>query len=177
MAQVTTVTSEALQAKVRQLLPSQQGFGEDLQASNVILPIIDLTETASGSVLRQDLQIASGLTDTSFSVNNTTSTLVSGTGFYLINYYLVVRSASSVAREADISVTDGSSTKKIIQVASGAGISGRTYDNFGSVVIFLRSGESITATAIDTASFVVGSLRQIADINGNLINPTGFTAE
>jgi len=177
MAQVTTVTSEALQAKVRQLLPSQQGFGEDLQASNVILPIIDLTETASGSLLRQDLQIASGLTDTSFTVTNATSTLVTGTGFYLINYYLMVRSATSVARDADISVTDGSSTKKIIQVASGAGISGGIYDNSGSVVIFLRSGESITATAIDTASFVVGSLRQIADINGNLINPTGFTAE
>lgn len=177
MAQVTTVTSESLQAKVRQLLPSQQGFGEDLQASNVILPIIDLTETASGSVLRQDLQRASGLTDTSFRVTNTTSTLVSGTGFYLINYNITVRSATSTARSANISITDGLTTKKLLEVESGAGVAGGIYQSIGDIVVFLRSGESITATAIDTAAFVLGSLRQIADISGNLVNPTGFTAE
>ena len=38
MPQITPITSEALQAKIRQLLPSQIGFGEDLQAQNVIVP-------------------------------------------------------------------------------------------------------------------------------------------
>ena len=55
MSQIISITSEALQATVRRLLPSQQGFGEDLQASNVILPVIDLTPTAEGSQLPNDL--------------------------------------------------------------------------------------------------------------------------
>ena len=45
MAQLINLTSEALQATIRRLLPSQQGFGEDLQATNVVTPIIDLTPT------------------------------------------------------------------------------------------------------------------------------------
>ena len=51
MAQIINITSEALQATIRRLLPSQQGFGEDLQATNVVQPIIDLTPTAEGTVL------------------------------------------------------------------------------------------------------------------------------
>ena len=53
---ISSVTSEALQAKLRQLLPSQQGFGTDLSASDTIVPIIDLTASAEGSDVRQDLQ-------------------------------------------------------------------------------------------------------------------------
>ena len=55
MAQLISITSEALQATVRRLLPSQQGFGEDLQATTVVTPIIDLTPSAEGSETRQDL--------------------------------------------------------------------------------------------------------------------------
>ena len=46
---ISSVTSEALQLKLRQLLPSQQGFGTDLTASNTIVPVIDLTAAAEGS--------------------------------------------------------------------------------------------------------------------------------
>ena len=61
MSQIIRITSEALQATVRRLLPSQQGFGEDLQASNVITPVIDLTPTAEGSQLPIDFARALGL--------------------------------------------------------------------------------------------------------------------
>ena len=45
--EIITVNSEALQTTIRDLLPSQNGFGSELQASNVITPIIDLTATAA----------------------------------------------------------------------------------------------------------------------------------
>ena len=32
MPEITTITSESLQAEVRRLLPSQRGFGSDLEA-------------------------------------------------------------------------------------------------------------------------------------------------
>lgn len=56
MAQVKPVTSEALQATVRRLLPSQNGFTEDLQASNVIIPTLNLTPSAEGSELPLELR-------------------------------------------------------------------------------------------------------------------------
>ena len=52
MSQIIPIVSEALQATVRRLLPSQNGFGEDLQASNVIVPIVNLTPSAEGTELR-----------------------------------------------------------------------------------------------------------------------------
>ena len=59
------INSQELEDKVRNLLPSQGGAGAgfDLSASTQIIPIIDLTESAEGSNIRQDLQ-------TSFSFNN-----------------------------------------------------------------------------------------------------------
>ena len=77
MAQIKSITSEALEATVRNLLPSQQGFGEDLQAQNVIVPIIDLTPTAEGSQLPTSLQQAYGFDDiTSFNITNATTAIV-----------------------------------------------------------------------------------------------------
>ena len=85
MAQITTITSEALQSTIRRLLPSQQGFGEDLEASNVIQPIIDLTPTAEGTQLPFDLQTAINFTDaTAFKAQGSTVTVASTPGFYRI---------------------------------------------------------------------------------------------
>ena len=56
--EIITVNSEALQTQIRDLLPSQHGFGSELQASNVITPIIDLTAAAEGSGLPSYLQTA-----------------------------------------------------------------------------------------------------------------------
>ena len=85
MAQITSVTSESLQAKIRELLPSQQGFGEDLQAQNVIVPIVDLTAAAEGSdvPLYQQQAIAFG-SQTAFDVSNTTTVIANTAGFYRI---------------------------------------------------------------------------------------------
>ena len=68
MAQEFVINSEAIESKINQLLPSQGGFGAgvDFSASTMVIPIVDLTETASGSALRQDLQTSLG-----FEVTNT----------------------------------------------------------------------------------------------------------
>ena len=82
---ISSVTSEALQLKLRQLLPSQQGFGTDLSASDTIIPIVDLTASAEGSDVRPDLQnaIAFG-SQTAFSANNNTDVIANSPGFYRI---------------------------------------------------------------------------------------------
>ena len=84
--QITRITSEALQATIRRLLPSQQGFGEDLQATNVITPIIDLTPTAEGSSVPESLQQALAYgSQTVFSQTNAGDVaIISTAGFYRI---------------------------------------------------------------------------------------------
>ena len=85
MAQEFTINSEAIESKINSLLPSQGGFGAgiDFSASTMIIPTIDLTETASGSSLRVDLQSAfSHAGITAFNVSNATTTIVSTTGYW-----------------------------------------------------------------------------------------------
>ena len=41
--------------------------------------------------------------------------------------------------------------------------------------MFLAAGESLQAQADDASCFIQGSTRQIADINGTLVQPVGFT--
>ncbi len=83
--EIITVNSEALEAQVRDLLPSQNGFGSELQASNVIQPIIDLTAVAEGSGVGENLQTAIAFgSQTAFSAENTSDVVASSTGFYRI---------------------------------------------------------------------------------------------
>lgn len=177
MAQITSVTSESLQAQIRQLLPSQQGFGEDLQATNVITPIIDLTAAAQGTTTPEFLQRALNFGGaTTFNVVNTTTTVLSNAGFYEFygqtNLSLNIAQANFVA----IYLNDGATDKQIYGLAKNVSTSFSEY--FGETfkfIVFLRSGDSVKITG--TNAQAIGSFRQVADVNGNLVNPTGFTPQ
>ena len=121
MPQITSVTSESLQATVRRLLPSQVGFGEDLQAGALQ---ISYTDSICG-----------------------------------------------------IQITDGVTTKNILRFAADAKADGGTVSYTQNLVVFLNSGDTLRAFSNNAANFLDGSARQIADISGNLINPTGYTGE
>ena len=178
MAEITSVTSELLQAKIRTLLPSQQGFGEDLQAQNVIVPIVDLTETAEGSSVRQDLQTALAFGSvTSHLVNNTTTVIVNTTGFYRVFGACTVGEASSASRSGVIQLSDGSTTKNIWGMRVTATSANVTTSLNYDFVTFVGVGESIKIFSGATDIFFEGNTRQIADINGVLVNPSGFTPQ
>jgi hypothetical protein len=177
MAQIINITSEALQATIRRLLPSQQGFGEDLQASNVIQPIIDLTPTAEGSILREDLQTAVTLTQASaFDVVATTTSIASTPGFYRITGAATIEPNSGDDRTVSIRITDGISTKKVWLARTKPNTNTSNSSYFLNFVFFLDTGETAQA-ASDSDCSVTGSVRQIADKQGNLVNPTGYTGE
>jgi hypothetical protein len=178
LAQITSITSEALQAKIRQLLPSQQGFGEDLQAQNVIVPIIDLTETASGSSLRQDLQTALNHGgSTAFNASNATVTLANTGGFYRVNYTSVITIGSNNSRTSRIELTDGSTIKILVMHELDSGGASADSTTQGDFVFFVNSGDTLQAVTSSSDATMSGSVRQIADLNGNLVNPVGFTPQ
>ena len=179
MAQITSVTSESLQQQIRTLLPSQQGFGEDLQASNVIVPIIDLTSTAEGSTVGTNLQTAFDYSITPFAISNSSSTsiLTGQTGFFLVEATLVGRTANSVSIACGFTITNSGVSKIITQLKQSQG-SVNGYQVNQQFVVFLRAGDSLEGFATGSvASQCNGSIRQIADINGTLVNPNGFTPQ
>lgn len=175
MGQEYFINSQELEDKVRQLLPSQGGKGAnfDLSATTQIVPIIDLTESAEGSNVRQDLQTAlSFSTATEFDVNNAKTTVITNTGYYRITGGCTGGYHGATNEEiASIIIDDGATEKTVwaIQVRSD-----QVYLGFNQNVdytVFLRAGDSLKINSSSTAVRFKGSVRQIADISGNLTNP------
>lgn len=178
MAEIIRITSEALQATVRRLLPSQQGFGDDLQATNLITPIIDLTPTAEGSALPTYLQTSLAFgSQTAFEAQAGTVVLANSGGFWRIVGTSNIEQDSVSTFNGRFDMSDGLSTKTVWKhvVTAGGG------DNSNSVTfdftVFLRPGDTISAIASASDVVVAGSYRQVADLQGNIVNPVGFSSE
>lgn len=177
MAEIVPVVSEALEAQVRDLLPSQRGFGEDLQASNVITPIIDLTAVAQGTTTPQYLQTALAFgSQTSISISNTTTVIANTPGFYRIfGVSNVLFGGGNFLN--DFSLSDGLSTKFIWQHLNfNSTQTGNTNLQF-DFTVFLATGISLSGRSNSASSSIAGTSRQVADVNGNLVNPSGFTPQ
>jgi hypothetical protein len=172
--EIITVNSEALQTQIRDLLPSQNGFGSELQASNVITPIIDLTGAAEGSGLPSYLQtaLAHG-SNTPFDITNTSTDLVTAPGFYRI-YGVSQIDLESAGGGTNFSITDGFSSLKMWEHS----VTGGTSDSFSFLeydfIVFLRAGDTLTGFSDNAVSNLSGSHRQIATGDGTLVQPSGF---
>ena len=171
------VTSEALEAKYRQVFPAQAGAEliQDLYASGVIQPVIDFSSVAEGSVLAPNLQTAWDFSTGSIQITNTTSTIINNTGFWKVD--LTCTNFNSTAGGLfTLQINDGASNKQIwgAQLQSSNNPPATTVTE-GSFVVFLRAGDSLTGTSPVTSSALDVWYRQIADVNGNLVNPLGFT--
>tara|TARA_B100001029_G_scaffold170288_1_gene165970 strand:- start:131 stop:658 length:528 start_codon:yes stop_codon:yes gene_type:complete len=175
MGQEFIIKSETLEDKINQLLPSQGGFqaGVDLSASTTIIPIVDLTESAEGSNLRQDLQTAFSLNNvTRFEEANSNTDLISTPGFYRIFGNITIRFAGGGTETAEIKITDGTSTKAIYKYSIPTAISTAEVIEQYDFNVFLKAGDTLNVSSNDSNIILIGVVRQLADVNGNLINPT-----
>lgn len=169
MAQIRPITSEAIEATIRRLLPSQSGFGEDMQAQNVIVPVIDLTPSAEGSILPSYLQSAISTDETVVNTAGATNTIISTPGFYNVRIRIA---ASAAGLGATIDITNGFSSTNIW----GAGHTDT--ERFpGEFVVFCRAGYTVTATSSGGGFTLSTMTRQLADVYGNLSDPQGFTPQ
>lgn len=173
MAQEFTINSSAIETKINQLLPSQGGFGAgvDFSASTMVIPIVDLTETAEGSDVRADLQTAlSFSTATSFAVTGATTTIISTTGWYRIFGGYTFLGGSSLSGFSGFALFDGTTTKNVFGFegeAADTTFGTNTYD----FIVKIGAGESCKCISNNTNTNLNGSTRQIADLSGNLIDP------
>lgn len=167
MGQEFVIKSTTLEDKVNQLLPSQGGAqaGVDLSASTTIVPIIDLTESAEGSTLRQDLQSALSFDSvTAFNVSNSNTTIINTTGTFRIFGSGNIFGAGFI----QFNVNDGATTKMLNQFV---GIAGQTSVISFDFLLLLKAGESLEINSTTSNNRCNGVTRQIADLSGNLINP------
>ena len=166
MAQEFVIKSPNIEDKINQLLPSQGGAGAgvDFSASTMVIPVVDLTESAEGSVLRQDLQLAlSHDSITSFFSNNSTVTIANTPGYWRIFGNAHHGGTASVT---ELNLFDGSTSKTIVNFV-GNGTATELFD----FIVKLEAGDSVRAGTNVSANFISGNARQVADISGNLVNP------
>ena len=174
MAQEFTINSTAIEDKINQLLPSQGGFGAgiDFSASTMVIPIVDLTESAEGSGLRQDIQSALSLTSATTFASNADATLISTTGYYRVIGTGQLFTNPGAAQFIRFQITDGVTTKSIWEastyIALGTTIARNLEYDF---ICLLKAGDSLQVNISDTFNGLSGSIRQIADLSGNLVNP------
>ena len=173
MGQEFFINSQELEDKIRQLLPSQggRGAGFDLSASTQIIPIIDLTESAEGSNVRADLQTAlSHGSQTTFSVNNATTTVLNNTGYW--RFFGVAQVLKlDVATNINITLNDGTTSKSIFFFTGASGATATSSMINFDFMVFVPAGHSVIISTSSSLNSVNGSYRQIANIDGELVNP------
>jgi hypothetical protein len=160
---------------LRQLLPSQQGFGTDLSASDTIIPIVDLTQAAEGSDVPQFLQTAMSFgSQTSVAAANGTVTAANTPGFYRLQGTATVIGDAGSIREVQISMSDGLATKNVwgLRYHTATGQVSESCDLY----VFLSAGDTLDVTADGFCKFD-GSIRQVATTNGVLVQPVGFNPQ
>lgn len=175
------VTDESLEKKFRDTFKSQGGaeLVDDLYASGVIVPIVDFTAAAQGSELRSDLQTAADFATTLQYVENATVTNITTPGFWQISVLTVTTLpvGSSAGTRMSIFIDDTTTQKPVYSVRQPA--NSATSDLLNPIpadlLVFLRTGDSLKTFA-STSCNVTLAYRQIADVNGNLVNPLGFTS-
>lgn len=170
MAQEFTIKNEVIESKINQLLPSQGGFGAgvDFSASTMIIPIVDVTESAEGSVLREDLQKALSHDQiTSFNINNSTNTVIINTP----GYYRVVGTANQYRNFTNqLNLFDGTTSKVLLDFGFAID-STQVNTTLFDIIVFLAAGDSLRGTSTSANNRISGTTRQIADTSGNLVNP------
>ena len=174
------VTDEALEKRFRDTFRSQGGaeLVDDLYAQGVIVPVVDFTAAAEGVSLRSDLQVAWDFATTAYTVVNTTTAIASNAGFWKCDLTAGVSDLDDVTTTTmRIYIDSGLTTKNIWAWGPGSGGSagaGMAFD--GSFVVFLRSGDTLRAQSTGIPFNLHVWTRQIADISGNLVDPSGFTS-
>ena len=174
MAQEFEIFSESIRDKLNSLLPAQNinSIGVELTGSTQIIPIVDLTEVAEGSNLRQDLQTSlSHGSCTAFSVNNTTTTVINTTGYFRIFGQISLAGAATESKVSFI-LNDGATDKVIYTITANNVTAGQFVGQKFDFNVFMSAGDSFKILAANTTSNCIGNTRQIADLSGNLVNPT-----
>lgn len=169
---------EAIEEDLNSNFPSQGQGNPPLyySLSEVVVPTYSINQAAEGSTLGENLQTA-----WDFSTGNAqqsgagTTTLISNTGFWLVNLTATITYGAGGSTTAQMRINDGIGTKVVWKWEETFPNTDQHLTLESKNIVFLRSGDSLeincTAGALLTAWY-----RQIAAVNGDLVNPLGYSA-
>lgn len=172
------IVNPTLEQQVASLLPSVAGYGGNLRSTNTIIPIVDLTSAAEGTTLPESLQQAITFgSQTAFEASNTTTTLASTTGFWRVIGTSTGWFASTTGFSTnEFILDDGISTKRVWAHNIYANASSPAFGSINfDLIFFLPAGHSLKAKTNSVSFFMEGSYRQVATIDGTLVDPSGFS--
>lgn len=171
--------SEEFQRAFRNTFKGQVNSGRDLHVSDIVIPVVDFTPTASGASLPTTLQYAKNLS--SSNITSTTSEsavlLYGSPGFVRLETYFSVVGANSGVSFAQVDLQDittgtGPSMHFYrIEVATATSV---TYNR--DDVIYIPANHKLVYYHDPNAqrSAFNMSVTLLADVNGNLVNPSGY---
>jgi hypothetical protein len=174
MAEVPFV-SEEFQRAYRNTFRGQVSTGRDLHVSDTIIPVVDFTPTASGTSLPPELQYCRNNNSSVFStsVSGTGTVLAANAGFYKLDVFLSVKDDNTrVTIYNDDTVTQYTIYNGVLVLDAGV------HDTlFESFVVYTPSSFSLKADYVPSGT-AAGALNivttNIADVNGNLVVPSGY---
>ena len=169
---------EAIEEELNSTFPSQGQGNPPLyySLSETVVPTYSINNVAEGSTLGQNLQTAWDFSTGNAEANNSTVTIISNTGFWQIGINAMALGA--VGNDATtVNITDGVSTKVIWKQTELVSASADTLVALNdTIVVFVRSGDSVNIATNASTMYINAWYRQIADLNGRLVNPLGYSA-
>lgn len=168
---------EAIEEDLNTNFPSQGQGNPPLyySLSEVVVPTYSINNVTEGSTLPENLQTAWDFSTGAATCANTTVTLINNTGFWKVD--LTLSNNINSAAEASVRINDGLATKIIWRAKqTGSSSSQGIAIDSETFFVYLRSGDSLELISNNPNYILAASYRQVADINGNLVNPLGFSA-
>lgn len=169
---------EAIEEDLNSNFPSQGQGNPPLyySLSEVVVPTYSINNVAEGSSLPPNLQTAWDFSTGHSSVGNTATTVINNVGFWQVDLNAVCSVTSSGNENGYVFITDGL-TNKIIWEFNAPAVTGNPHVFLpeGKFTVFLRSGDSLVVGA-STRTIMDVWYRQIAELNGTLVNPLGYSA-
>lgn len=164
---------EAIEEDLNSNFPSQGQGNPPLyySLSEVVVPTYSINNVAEGTSLPQSLQQAWDFSTQFDLVAGATVTIINTPGFYILDGTFN-NDGVSIAT-GTISITDGLSTKVIYSVRADGPSQFSLSDN--PLFVFVRSGDSVTVNSSAGGFDARIVNRQIATVNGQLVNPLGFS--
>jgi len=171
------LTSEALEKRFRDTFRAQGGaeLVDDLYASGVIVPVVDFTQSAEGSQLPQSLQEAWDFTTGAAQALSTDVLAINNAGFWRCQGTATLAAGAATGIFVRVYIDDGVTEKNIWALVDETSASDRPHTQSFSFNVFLRSGDQLRIQSNAGQNIIDIFYRQIADVNGNLVNPSGFT--
>ena len=170
--------SEEFQRAFRNQFPSQTSTGRDLHVSDVVIPVVDFTPTTSGASLPETLRFSFNVNTIYLQRTGTgNSAFVSASGFYGCKFNMACKGSDT---NAQFGLVDSSGTFNTIFRLTPNALSTEHTNIQYSCNVFIPVGYTFNISmAVGASDSVVldSSATLLADVNGNLVSPFGYSPQ